>query len=107
MRVWIAVCALAIVITPGCTKPQESESGAKSESQMKPESSDDKIVKEVKAKLAADPALKAEPIQVAVKDGRVTLTGTVSSDAIKSKADSLVREIPDVFGVDAEKLVTK
>jgi osmotically-inducible protein OsmY len=107
LRKWIVLGALIVLVAPGCTKPVEKETGGRAESQMKPESGDDKIAKAVKDKFAADAKLKSEPIEVAVKDGRVTLNGTVSDDSVRAKADELAREVPDVFGVDAEKLVTK
>ena len=107
MRKWIWICVLAVLAAQGCTKPAETEGGKQAESALKPASEDEKIAEAVKAKLAADPELKSEQISVDVKDGRVTLAGTVSNDSVRAKADLAVREVPDVFGVDADKLITK
>jgi hypothetical protein len=107
LRKWIALFVLLVFMAPGCTKPPEKEAGPEAGSQLKPATGDDEILKAVKDKFAADGDLKKEPIRVAVKDGRVILSGTVSNDGVRAKADTVVREVDDVYGVDAEKLVTK
>jgi osmotically-inducible protein OsmY len=48
---------------------------------------DEEIAADVRAALHWDIWLEGEPIQVAVKDGRVTLTGTVGSAIALSRAD--------------------
>lgn len=103
-----AAMFMTILALPGCVKPEEKagEPGAAAAG-ARPTTPDDKIAAAVKEKFAADPDLKKESIQVAVKDGRVTLTGTTSSDAAKIKAEDAARAVNDVFGVDAEKLVAR
>ena len=100
---------LACSIT-GCTKPTDDASGGGPTAvsgAAKPSTPDDKIAQAVKEKIAADSELKGEKIDVQVKDGRVALTGTVSSDLKRIKAEDAARAVDDVFGVDAEKLVVK
>lgn len=106
LSIVVVLLSFTIGLT-GCTKPEETgaaSSGAGAE-QLKPTSPDDKIAKDVKSKFAKDPELAKEKIDVTVKDGRVLLAGTVSSDAIRMKAEDTARSLDDVFGVDAEKLV--
>ena len=54
----------------------------------------------VKAKIAADAALKTAKVDVATKDGVVTLTGTVDTDAEKTAAGTAAK------GVEGVKQVT-
>jgi hyperosmotically inducible periplasmic protein len=61
---------------------------------------DAQIVTKVKSKLAADDEIKALSIDVDSKDGMVTLTGTVPSDAAKDRAADIVKNTEDVKGVD-------
>lgn len=102
--------AVFTVFAFGCTKPEQDSVGsnaADSKALSKPATPDAKIESMVKGKFIADSELKNEKIQVSVKDGRVTLTGEVSSDAVRIKAEDTARSVDDVFGVDAEKLVSK
>ena len=110
MRGSVSCLLLGALLLSGCTKPQETSAGngpAAGVSQAKPNTPDEKIASAVKGKLAADSELKNEKIEVSVRDGRVTLTGEVSSDAARIKAEDTARGVDDVFGVDAEKLVTR
>jgi osmotically-inducible protein OsmY len=102
------------LVLNGCTKPAEDSgattSGGKgpdSSAGLRPATGDDKIKSAVLAKLASDPKTKNEKVDVEVKDGRVTLKGTVSSDAAKIALEDAVRDAPDVFGVSAEGLTVK
>jgi osmotically-inducible protein OsmY len=61
---------------------------------------DAEIVTKVKSKFAADDQIKAHDINVDAKDGMVTLTGTVPSQAAKERAAELVRNTNDVKGLD-------
>ena len=54
----------------------------------------------VKAKLTADTTVPASAINVSAKDGAVTLTGTVNTDAEKTKAETVAK------GVEGVKTVT-
>jgi len=53
----------------------------------------------VKAALAADSPATAAAINVETKEGVVTLTGAVDSDAVKSKAEQLARGVEGVKSV--------
>ena len=58
------------------------------------------LTSDVKAKLAADSTLPASAISVETKNGVVTLSGTVNSEAEKSRAEQIAK------GVEGVKLVT-
>lgn len=62
--------------------------------------SDDTLTQNVRAKLGADAALSSEVITVSTANGVVTLSGTVKSDADKSRAEQIAR------GVEGVKQVT-
>lgn len=62
--------------------------------------SDDAIAKDIQNKLAADSETKDAQVNVAVKDGKVTLTGKVSTPAAQQKVEQIAREEPDIAGVD-------
>ena len=67
--------------------------------------SDDQIYDNVRRKLANDPDVKGGALEVAVKDGVVTLHGKVETDKQKSKATKLTKKIAGVKQVDNELLV--
>ena len=56
--------------------------------------------------LTDDTELSAAGITATVINGRVTLTGTVNSDALKSKAERLAYKVKGVLGVDNHIAVT-
>jgi osmotically-inducible protein OsmY len=58
--------------------------------------SDDGITDMVSRKLANDPDVKGGALQVTVKDGVVTLNGTVSQDKWRAKAEKLTRKVRGV-----------
>ena len=60
---------------------------------------DGQIEMDVVHALDASPALKNDLITAATIQGEVTLAGTVSSDASKQLAESIVRKVPGVTGV--------
>jgi len=62
-------------------------------------SSDDKIHDQVMMKLAADPDVKGNNFDVDVKDGVVTLRGTVSKDKFRQKAERLTKKVKGVKSV--------
>ena len=62
--------------------------------------SDDAIAKDIQNKLAADSETKDAQVNVAVKDGKVTLTGKVSDPAAQQKVEQIAREEPEIAGVD-------
>ena len=55
---------------------------------------------------AADPDVSAANIDATVVGGRVTLVGTVSSDAVKQRAERLAYQIKGVLGVDNKIVVS-
>ena len=62
--------------------------------------SDNSISSSIKANYYSDPQLKNESIEIAVKDGEVTLTGSVSSDSVRLQAYKLAAETPGVRKVN-------
>lgn len=107
---------LLLVLLVGCTKPGDdanepsATSSGKAGSAGKVDTSaatDEKLKTDVTKKITDDAALKSEPITVEVKDGFVSLSGTVSTNEVKVKAESLVRDMEGVNGVRADKLVAK
>jgi osmotically-inducible protein OsmY len=61
--------------------------------------SDDFLVDTIRQKLAADPVVKGGAIEVIVKDGTVTLRGTVEEDKQKNKAEKVAKRVSGVKGV--------
>ena len=55
---------------------------------------------------AADPDVSAATINATVVNGRVLLVGTVSSDAVKQRAERLAYQIKGVLGVDNKIVVS-
>jgi len=106
----VGVAALAMVATGlGCARPDGARSSAvdATSGSKAPTRSDANILAEVKRVFAADPDLRKQNIQVEVKDGRVTLVGTVDDGAVRIKAEDKARAVPEVFGVDAERLLVE
>ena len=68
-------------------------------------SSDDNITKDVQAKVAADPDTKDSQVNVAAKDGKVTLTGRVTSPAAQQKVEQIARAEAGVAGVDDQTTI--
>jgi len=65
----------------------------------KPAPDDNYISDSVRQKLAADQVVKGGAIVVDVKNGAVTLTGTVQEPRQKSKAESLAKKVHGVKSV--------
>jgi hypothetical protein len=65
----------------------------------KPGPSDDAISNDIKAKLYSDATTKAANINVAVKDGAVTLSGDVPSSDVELEAMKVANAAPGVKGV--------
>src|SRR5271165_3795431 len=66
---------------------------------------DDRIYDEVRRKLANDLDVKGAGIDVAVKNGAVTLTGKVHTERGKEKADKLTKKIKGVTSVQNNLVV--
>lgn len=72
----------------------------------KPGASDDAISNDIKAKLYSDAATKAADINVAVKDGTVTLSGSVPGPDVEQEAMKVANAAPGVKGVTDQLTVT-
>ena len=66
---------------------------------------DETISKDIQTKVSADPNTKDSQVNVAAKDGKVTLTGNVSSPAAQQKLEQIAREEPGAVGVDDQTAV--
>ncbi|HEY6304069.1 MAG TPA: BON domain-containing protein [Terriglobales bacterium] len=84
----IAFLAALLGMSTACSKP-----------------TDNSITKDVQAKVAADPDTKDSQVNVAAKDGKITLTGQVKTPAAQQKVEQMAREEPGVSGVDDETAV--
>jgi hypothetical protein len=67
--------------------------------------SDEDLTAALKGRYFSDAQVKSEPIDIAVKDGEVTLAGQVSSDAARLKAYQLAIETPGVKKVNDQMQV--
>ena len=66
-----------------------------------PAASDDATLQQrIDKSFADDPAVAAATIDATVVNGRVKLSGTVSSDAVKQRAERLAYAVKGVLGVD-------
>ena len=61
-----------------------------------PQITDDTIHDAVRVKLSSDLVVGVTPLQVAVKDGVVTLSGTVETKSLKGKAESVAKKVKGV-----------
>src|SRR6478672_11052742 len=68
---------------------------------------DDSIYDNVRRKLASDPVVKGGGLQVDVKQGAVTLRGTVEEQKQKDRATKLARKISGVKSVANELTVVR
>jgi hypothetical protein len=78
------VTVLLLALSAGCSKAPD----------------DNTIANEIKAKIFSDPDLKTAAVDVAVKDGTVTLSGQVSTAEAQLKLYKLAQGIPGVTKVD-------
>src|SRR5260221_7421454 len=69
--------------------------------------SDDAIYDNVRRKLASDPIVKGGGLEVDVKQGAVTLRGTVEEQKQKDKAAKLAKGIAGVKSVDNQLQVVQ
>jgi osmotically-inducible protein OsmY len=61
---------------------------------------DDIIVDQVKVKLADDSEVGGQAIQVDAHGGTVVLTGKVTNDKLREKAEKIAKKVKGVIGVD-------
>ena len=64
--------------------------------------SDDFLSDTIRQRLAADQVVKGGAIEVVVKDGAVTLKGTVEEDKQKNKAEKIAKKVSGVKSVANE-----
>jgi hyperosmotically inducible periplasmic protein len=62
--------------------------------------SDDVIVDQVRVKIADDSEIGGQPIQVDAHNGVVVLTGKVSNDKFRAKAEKVAKKVKGVTGVE-------
>ncbi len=105
------VAALAAVpFAQAAAQDQSTQSGhMKSEmkydaSAVKQKSSDTWITTKVKSEFATTKGVKATDISVSTMDGKVTLTGNVTSSAEKMKAMRVAMKVKGVKSVDTSGL---
>ncbi len=67
--------------------------------------SDQQIATDIKAKMYSDPQLKTSSLDVFAKNGEVTLSGEVSSDAARYQAFKLASDTPGVHKVNDQMTV--
>ena len=67
--------------------------------------SDDAIAKEVQDKVSSDPTTKDSPVNVTVKDGKVTLRGTVKDAATQQRMEEIAKSTPGATGVEDQTAV--
>jgi len=68
-------------------------------------SNDDVVTKDIQQKVATDSDTKDSRVNVAAKDGKVTLSGQARSRQAQQKAEEIAREEPGVSGVDDEMTI--
>ena len=68
-------------------------------------SDDGAIQTAIDKKISDDPSLSSLGITATVLDGKVTVTGTVKSEAVKSQVDRMLRAIKGVKQVDNQMVV--
>ena len=69
------------------------------------ERSDAEVRKDVQDALLADPATESYQIDTAIRNGQVTLTGTVDSYAERMLADDVVASVRGVMGINNDLIV--
>ena len=67
--------------------------------------SDDAIAKDVQGKVSSDPTTKDSPVNVTVKDGKVTLRGTVKDAATQQRMEEIAKSTPGATGVEDQTTV--
>jgi hypothetical protein len=66
---------------------------------------DDKIAKDIQNKIASDPDTKDSQINVAAKDGKVTLSGQATTPAAQQKVEQFSHQEPGATGLDDETTI--
>jgi osmotically-inducible protein OsmY len=68
---------------------------------------DDFLVDTIRQKLAADQVVKGGAIEVVVKDGVVTLKGSVEEDKQKNKAEKIAKKVNGVKSVTNQLTISR
>jgi hypothetical protein len=68
-------------------------------------SSDDAMAKDIQNKVATDPETKDSQVNVAVKERKVTLSGTASTPSAQQKVEQIAHEEPGVADVDDQTTI--
>jgi BON domain len=89
LRSILSITVLGIALAAGCAK--------------KPD--DAALVTNIKAQMFSDAQLKGANLQVTSKNGQVTLSGTVPSDAARLDADKIATQMPGVTKVSDQMTV--
>jgi len=66
---------------------------------------DEAMAKDIQGKISSDPDTRDSPVSVAAKDGKVTLSGSVTSSAAQQKIDQIAHEEPGASGVDDQTTI--
>jgi BON domain len=66
---------------------------------------DDTIAKDIQQKVAADPDTKDSQVSVAAKEGKVTLTGKVTTPKAQQKVEEIAREEPGATSLDDQTTI--
>lgn len=88
------LCPLLITAAP-LAYPQNPPSAAAPVS-----TEDDRIVDQIRLRLAGDPDVKGGNLEVSSKDGAVVIKGRVETEKGKNKAAKLARKVKGVKSVD-------
>ena len=83
-----AISLLLVIASVGCPLGCSRSAG------------DDAIAKDIQGKISADPDTKDSKVSVAAKDGKITLSGSVKSQAVQQKIEQMAREEPRARDVD-------
>ncbi len=90
----LLLCAGALVLPNGARAVQKPADAAT------PSSEDDRIIDQVRMRLAGDADVKGGALDVTVKDGAVVIKGRVDTEKGKNKATHLAKKVKGVKSVD-------
>jgi osmotically-inducible protein OsmY len=99
-------CVVSFLLAALLTVPVVAQPPAQPPAPVK-HSEDDRIYDEVRRKLANDLDVKGAGIEVAVKNGVVTLSGKVHTEKGKEKAEKLTKKTKGVNGVQNQLVVAE
>lgn len=97
----------AALAAPASSTPPKSQPTMNSSMGNANVTSDDDLTKQVKSRLTSMSNLQDANINVSTMDGKVTLTGTVTSKDEENAAKTAAKSIPGVKKVDDDLSVSK